>query len=231
MNRRIISLALMAGLAALALTAADTYSLKRVANVGDVLRYRTDVELTVQGRSATISTLQIERVLKSGADGYEIEERATDQRYRSDGQDVRVPGEDRSVAAYDTRGQLLELRETALEPDSYRRANMVRFIAPKDPVAIGDGWTHEFPSDSKRGVVSAQISYKVDAREMIGSYEAVKLSFEFKELEGSRPITNSGTMWVSIRDGSVVRLTSNFANLPLGDPPVPVNGRVSMRRE
>ena len=86
---------------------------------------------------------------------------------------------------------------------------------PDKPVKIGDTWTSTVTADDKKGTVAGTTTYKVDSLEKIGSHDTVKIKVTYKETAGDSPASTDGFVWIDTKDGSMVKATSTWTNVPM----------------
>lgn len=227
---RVITVLTVAALAALSL--AQSVSLKRVAKEGDVAKYKMRAEVDIQGMSATVSLNMNEKILKIADNGdITTESSQTDLKVKLGDQDVDAPQNDApQVTVSKATGEVVELKGDMVDGTAYRMAAMSSFYMPGKDVAVGDSWETKIAKNDKLGIVAATAKYKIEKTEKVGDFDAVQITFEYKETEGNEPASASGKIWISTKDGSMVKLDGEWKNAPFPGAPMPINAKVVIER-
>ena len=218
----------LASLAAAAL-AQQGASLRWAPKEGDEIKYRTVGEMTVSGTQATLTAVNVWKVLRVDPDGGYLVQ-ATPVEGKAVFQGTEVPMKGVTVLTnYGADGALKEIRSEKSDSTGYRMANLTSFHAPTKAVAVGDSWTSEGKADPKTGAVAWKADYKVVGEETIAPWAVVKIEVKARETEGSDAGSVAGSVWV-MRDGIVVRSELAWTNLVVPGAPGPVSGKLTMTR-
>ena len=78
---------------------------------------------------------------------------------------------------------------------------------PAKPIRIGNTWTAKTKTASATGPMDVQATYKFIGIEQVGSRQAAKIGITMKGT-GQANVTGTGTMWLAMADGSLVKTTN-----------------------
>src|SRR5579862_1472365 len=85
---------------------------------------------------------------------------------------------------------------------------------PATALKIGDTWSVDFKKDDK-GSVDAKGTYKVEARETIGSHDTYKIHMTMKESIDTDPASSDTVAWIDVKDGTLVKASGTWTNAPI----------------
>lgn len=224
---KFIGLAAIAALSLTAMAIQDGNILKRVAKVGDVLKYRLKADLEANGQAATFTALITEKVTKV-ADNGDITTESTESegKVKLGDTDMDQPGTGTETLVSSSLGKVLTI--TSEQPDPYRMANLQSMQFPGKALKVGDSWETEVKKDDK-GSIPAKGSYKIEAQEKVGDVDAFRIKGGIKETVGEQPAGIDGTYWISVKDGSLIKMSGTFTNAPT--PVGILTMKVSMTKE
>lgn len=219
-------------LAALAVAAMDgTYSLARIAKVGDEAKYEFEAELDFNGEKISISGKNTDKVTKVDEDGsisYESSQKdvvvkAGDQIIPMDDEATVkiVTGPNRAVKSYDDMGDE--------DASSLRLAMLGTVLKPPMDVKVGDKWNGAMKS-SLADTYPIESNFEAVAVETIGKWETVKVKVTSKETAGETPATCEGFVWVITADGTSAKEELHIKNAPLALSPVPIDMKIKIKR-
>jgi len=220
------------GMALLALTslalAQDVVNLKRAPKVGNTLKFALKAELDIQGTPVVVTASVTDKVTKAEDGKYTVETSQTDLKIN----DMEAPGgggDDTSTSTYNLLGKLLETKSAQEDDGSKRMSVLQSFEVPDKELKVGDTWTINNAAEPKFRNVASKIDYKVEAKEKVGKWETLKVTFTAKEATGETPASATGTYWISIEDKDVVKYESSWTNAPF--PMVgPQSAKVTLTR-
>ncbi|HWA82376.1 MAG TPA: hypothetical protein VG820_03010 [Fimbriimonadaceae bacterium] len=227
----------MAAVTALSLTALaaqDAILLKRIAKAGDIEKYRMKAETHVGDGTVVFTGLITEKVVKVTDDGqYSIESTTTDNAVSYNGKDM--PGAAKGAADVATfvckaTGEVVSVITERSDPNIYRMANLQAIQFPATPIKMGDSWDVTIKKDD-RGSVDAKGTFKLEAKEKVGSYDCYRIRGSIKETTGDLPAAVEETVWVSVNDGTIVKSQGTFANAPFPGSDKPLDAKVEITRE
>jgi hypothetical protein len=204
--------------------AGDDAPLKLTALQNDVHNYTIAGQMSVGGAGdAKISGKMVQKVLKVEDNGNITYQETQNLTIEFGGQEL-PPQESVSVSVIKPDGTLVELRGSETSAMAYRMATISVVKLPDFALANDKTWTYDFPADSKTGVVKTKGDYKVLGSETLHGVDAWKLHMTVTEQEGDAPASTDGTVWLSKKDGSLVKMDGKVTNLPVPNAPGPVSG-------
>lgn len=216
MQLRATALALLS-LSALSLAARqDPVEVKWKPKAGSVYKYKMEVLASgIEGpqgpaelKISSTLTRTIKELLEDG--NVNVEEAQNELSVLFDGQDLT---EMLGASSFTTtmkvapNGETLEKKSDAPEQtDNPRLNNATAFTYPAGPLAIGATWTREVAADASKNIPSASTTFTLSATEDIDSkWKAHKIDIVFKEGEGSNPMSATGTIWIDVVDGELIK--------------------------
>lgn len=221
---------LVAAVAAFAV-AQDAFSLKRSAKVGDTQKYKIEVKADFGGQMIEFSATSVEKVVKVEADGaLHVESSQAEAKVKFGDNEMEVPDQEATTMIYNADGLIREIKGEESDASSYRLAIASLTPTPEKPVKVGDKWTHTYKADSKTGAVAAKAAFEVLATEKWKSFDTLKMKITFEETEGDEKMTAVSTVWLDVKDFTVVRAESELKKAPLPGAPEPVDMTVKLER-
>lgn len=112
-------------------------------------------------------------------------------------------------------GEVVEKKgpDSFLGPEVQARLDrMTAFIFPKDSLKIGQTWTEKIKGESK-SQPDVQKDYKLMGTDTVGKFKCYKISCDAKETGTDQPITMTTITWLSVDDGTMVKVVSDTKNL------------------
>lgn len=228
---RFIGLAAVAAMALTALAVQDAVTLKRAPKVGETIKYHIKAELEIpQMGAAEMNATISEKVTKVSENGeYVIESSMAEGKVSFPGGEMDIPEQGATTTTFNALGAVLSLKDPSGDPNAMRLANLQSITFPTTALKVGDTWSTSTKKDDK-GSVDGKGDYKVEALEKVGEFDTMKISGTFKETGGEAPASSTGTFWVNVKDGTLVKLMGNIKNAPY--PQVgPLDAKVTMTRE
>jgi hypothetical protein len=231
MKKRFVGMGLFVAACAIALAAQDGVMLKYAPKVGDTLKYKMTATMDVGGGTATVAADFTDKVTKADDTSYTVEQTQSNIQVSFNGQDM--PGPDSTdTTTFKQNGEIVDIQTSDQQQQdpaaAWRVAELTNFIYPDKAVKVGDEWTYKVEADSKKGLVAAAASYKVDSTEKIGDHDTMKIKNSYKEDGATDAASSEGFVWVDTKDGSVVKSEQTWTNVPLG--PMAASGKVTMTR-
>lgn len=233
MNRTAHRLMIVLGVALVATAfAQDSATLKRVAKVGDTLRYSFNADADFGGQRINISAVVTDKVIEVNADGsYAAESVQSDTVLRFGDQEMPMNQESKQVVRYAANGVLLELKGDQVDPGTYRLAAMNTFVAPAAAVKVGDKWTWDAKADAKTGTVAAKAEYEVLAFETVNGVATAKIGWTYTENEGNERASMKATAWIEVANGALYKLDADIKGAPITGAPGPVDMTLKLERK
>jgi len=217
-----------------ALSLAQGTALVRKPTQGETLTYALEMNMILFGESATYTSTVTEKVIQIEANGnYAVEKSQSDYKVELFGEEAQVNDSDlaKPVYTYTPTGEVVAIKSELLNADVYRMAQMEAIHLPNKEVKKDDTWSYDVAADKERGTVKAKADYKVTGEEKIGEHEVWTVSVNYAEAEGTAPITASGTVWLSKKDSTVVKLELSWNNAPIPGSQSPVGGSTKLERK
>lgn len=196
----------------------DAVTLKRVAKEGESVKYKLAVDTEFGGIKIKLTANVVEKVVKAGEDGTVT--------VTSEQQDIMLDMGSGAQPAASEAGQVVttvfrpdgtvaDLKGDSVSPEAFRLSNLQAILWPKEAVQAGSKWNGEIKEDKEKGSVGVTIAYEISAREKIGSHDCFKVAFDSKETQGAAPAATKGTLWVDVATGLMVKLESDWTNMPI----------------
>jgi hypothetical protein len=220
----LIGLMMFLALVSVAATAQEKTLLQYKAQVGQVVRYRSEGKLAIEamGQKMNQEQKQTEKVTftavsPTGEITMEKEEESSE--VTIEGQ--AVPSDDnktKETIVIRPNGELVSYKSTA-EPEQAKIAARLyaasSVIFSDKPVGVGDKWTHETKANDEIGVRAGKAEYEVLGFEKYNGVDAVKIKMIYQEAEGSPAMNARGTFWVEKSSGDTLKTESEVENLIL----------------
>lgn len=225
-TKRSMSALLGVAILAVAAFAQDGFNLKRVPKLGDVFKYNLSVTLDVQGQEFNVTATVQEKIIKVEDGKYTIE--SSQSEMKLNGQDAPME-QTPSTSTYSSLGRLLDSKSDQGGEDADRMSSLQSFEVPDRALKVGDTWEVVLKAKEAKNPIGLKGTYKVEAQEKVGKWDALKVSFTIEETEGSTPAKATGFAWFSTSDQSMVKYEGQWANAPFPSLP-PVNAKVTLLR-
>jgi hypothetical protein len=233
MNNRIKTLGLLA-VAALSVVALaqDAIQLKRTVKAGEVTKYMIKADFNFGGTDASFSSVAIETVKKVDENGnFTIESKSSDAKVVVGGQENALPDNSSVTTTFKPTGEVLDVKADGANGPSGRIAAMQATYFPTKPIKVGDSWDVDVKPDTKLGSVGLKGTFKLEAAEKVGDFDTYRIKESVKEASGTTPWTNEGTVWISVKDGSLVKEVGNWKNAPLNPQGDPLDAKFTVLRD
>jgi hypothetical protein len=200
------------GLAAIAALSLTTWAMmegvlvKHLVKKGDTMKYKMSSEMDA-GTMTAVVTDTVTSVTDAG--DYIVESKMTEAKFGD--MDIQQYIEGFDTTTYSSSGEVLK---AAGAGNTNREAHIKSLPLPTTPLNVGDTWTHDFKKDDAGGV-NAKGTYKVEAREMVGTHDTFRIHISMKEAIDQDPASVDEQAWIDIKDGSLVKSTGTLTNLPI----------------
>lgn len=216
------------GIATLAL-AVQGVSLKWAPKENDQLKYKTVGDLTVGDTKATITAVNVHKVVRVDADGsYLVQATPVEGSATFGGTEYPMKGVT-TLTTYNADGSIKEIRGDQANASGYRMANLTNFRASGKPVSTGDAWSVEGKADATTGAAAYKADFKVVGDEMVGTYDAVKVSVNARETAGEDAGKVTGFFWIG-KDGVLAKSELQWSNITVPGAPKLTSGTLTMTR-
>lgn len=209
----------------------QSYTLKFNGKEGDVMKYKLVIELDFGGQAVVATGSSTNKITKIEADGTRsIESTSGDLNVKFGEQEMTMPGLPPVTTVHKANGELVEVKGDGADADAYRRARLQSFVNPDKAVKVGDKWSFEQKSSKFNGVGAGKTEVEVLAVEKVGDHETLKLKITFKENGSDSALEATGTLWISTKDGELVKSVMNVKNYPVAGAPMPIEGKITVER-
>ncbi len=237
MMKRAFFSAVAATFALVSIASAQSYDLKWKPEVGQVMKHKlTTVMKMDMGAGLSefvISFVSTSKTVKIENGEVFQEGSMADFSMMMDGQDMS------SFGAPPTDGKssvTLKLDGTITKVDSdspqagqgLRLQRMTSFIFPSEAVAVGGDWTKEHKAIKEEDAPIAKSKYTLEGLEKKEGIDCYKVKFVFSEMEGDVPFGAMGTVWLNVKDRSLVASEGEYQNVKFVDMMPPTNATYKM---
>jgi len=214
------------------LAAAQDVNLGWKPKLGDTQTFTLRMEFTLFGDVAVYTAKVHEKVIEATADKVVVDTTQSDYKVMLFGDEGTVSDKDlpKAQTVFALNGDVLEVRGDLVNDATYRMANLTAVRRPDKNVKVGDTWEREIKSDTKTGVLAAKATYKAEGEEKLNSVDALIVSFEYGETEGSDPAKSVGKLWFAKNDGRLLKSEATWSSAPVPGAPSPLNGTVVLER-
>jgi hypothetical protein len=229
MNRttRLIGTILLATTCAMAFASHDAVTLKFARKEGDTAKYKMTGEMNLMGVTASLTADVQDKVTKVSADSYTVESTQGNMQAVVNGSPMAQP-DSTDTTTFKSNGELIDYTSDHASAEAWRIAELTSFILPDKAVNVGATWTSAVVADDKKGTVAATCNYTLEALEKVGKHDTAKVKISYKETTGTDPASSEGYCWIDVTDGSMIKTTATWTNVPIGG--AMANGTISMER-
>lgn len=214
------------------IVAAQTVTLKRTPKVDETLKFKLRMEFGIFGDTAVYTSKLTEKITEVKPDGsYTVATTQSEYKVELFGDEGVVRDEDmpKQSITYTPDGDVVTVQGDLVNDSVYRIANLMAVRLPKEPVKKGDKWERTVAKNVDTGVFDAKATYTYTADEKVGDIDTVLAEFEYSEVAGD-PARSQGKVWLDKRDGTVVKLETNWSSAPIPGAPTPLTGSVILER-
>ena len=214
--------------AVMAMSGQDAFKLLRVAKEGDTTKYKISASMQIQGSDVQYSASVAEKVTKVDEKGnYTVESTVSDGKIKFGDQEMPTGDAGSTTVSKTTpTGELIEVTGEGVDDPALRRSQLTQVVVPADEVKPGFKWSHESKAEKMNGNTAGKANYEIIGTEKVGSEDAIAIKFDFTETSGADPASSEGKVWISPKDGSMIKLEAQLKKAPI--PEVP-GGQVDMK--
>jgi hypothetical protein len=214
MKRRALTIALsLLAMTAIAASAGQQVTLKRIPKVGEKVAYKMKVALAFQGMNIDVSFDVANEVTKVNPDGsYLLVETNTNHLVTMDGQILEEGGEEeKATYTYAPDGSITKIESDNLMGGEQQMANLTAVIWPKEAVGTGSKWKSKIAANKDADMPEITIDYEIVAREKVAGKDCLKIKFDAKGGKSS----NVGHTWVEVGTGLTVKSEGQMKAVPI----------------
>ena len=215
--------------AAFAVVADGTFKIN--AKKDDVYKYKVTGSFAVMGQDVKVTFNNTEKIKEVTEKGYITENKQENMKIDLGGQEMDGP-DGTSSTEYASDGMVTKVDDpTGEDPaGAYRFAVASVILRPGKEVKVGESWTKELPANKEKGLPKAKATYKYVKDEEVLGFKTALVEFEYTELEGDLPAGNKGKVWLDPVTGFMVKMDSEWKNMPIGGAPEPISGKAVIER-
>ncbi len=207
---------------------------------GDTQKYRLNVSMTGDPAVLGFGKLELsitttEKIKEVKEDGKVVQESTQSEfSVKVDGQDLGGGGEMPAVSVTtifypDGRIFAIEGDPTAGPPPRVAESMVFLYPGPEKEFRVGESWTHKRGGDAQRGTRASETTYTYLGQEKVDRWDAYKVAFKFRETEGENAMEVTGTVWLGVENGYVVKGEYELTNVEFapGMPPTKASVKVT----
>jgi hypothetical protein len=205
----------------------EKVTLSMKGDVGSTTKFKTTskMEISAEGEKIlfeSVENLEIKLAKKEG-DRLVFESKVVSSEVSINGEKMEDEEEEESPGAeYSVKpnGELASFKDKDPEADKESTSLSLRIsqasaqIYSAQPVGVGDAWSFTFPVNKDWGTFAGTANFKLVGIETVGGIRVAKIEYTYLETGAPRNIKSSGTNWVEIASGQVVKYEGKYENVP-----------------
>lgn len=117
------------------------------------------------------------------------------------------------LSTFDWDGRLLAVKTAIPDLAQPRMAEAMAILYPGKTMKAGEKWTYARPGDQAAGTVACETIYRYERVELSHRWQCHRVGIEFREKEGAKPMSCTGTVWLSVEKGEWVRAIFDLKNV------------------
>lgn len=203
------TLVLVAGVAAaVALANFQGVNIAWKPKTGDTTKYRLTTKASIQGTDMSFAALLTMKVKDVKEDKIVVEETQSEISVKFGDQDFSsmMPASITSTTTMKPDGTVLERKsEMPEEAGGERLSAALEYRYPAKAIEKGGTWGFKAEADSAKKLPAREATYTYVGDEEVGAFKTYKITYSYKETEGSTPMTVTGTLWMNQANGDVIK--------------------------
>lgn len=210
------SIVLIAGaVAAIAAAGLQGANLTWKPKVGTVNKYKITTRAQIMGQEMNFAATLTSKVLEVTGEKVVVEETQSEISLKVGDQDFSsmVPASMKSTNTMKLDGTIIDRKSEMEGGDNPRMEAAMEARLPNKVVEKGGTWSFERAANAEKKVPASKTTYTYVDDEKVGKFDTWKITFVFKETEGSAPMEVTGTMWVDQATGDPVKATYKMKNV------------------
>ena len=217
--------------AAFSQVSAQTYDLSPRFKAGDKNVYDLTFDIEGVGQEMVYKAKIRNEIIVVEKDGeYKVISYQTDHRVIVDGvQETSGAQELNAVTTYDKYGTPTAIGGDLATGESFRVANLTPFIAPKQPIKVGEAWNSPIEEDAAKGTRKVVHTYRLLKIVKLKGHEVAEIQLSVKETASDHPASAFGKVWIDVKTGNMIKYQVEVKNMPFGDQYI--NGKVLIELE
>lgn len=128
------------------------------------------------------------------------------------------------MVTYDKWGRVVNVASQSDNSMPPRVAHLVTFVYPENPVDIGDSWEKVTQANDSNKLPKTTFKGTVEAFEEYKGIKVAKVKYSIAEEFHTAPATLTGTAWINIENGRMVKAEADIKNFP--GAPMPVDAKM-----
>ncbi len=210
------SLVLVAGVAAaVALANLQGVNIAWKPKEGDTSKYRLTTKASIQGTEMNFAATLTMKVKEVKEDKITVEETQSEISVKFGDQDFSsmMPASIAQTTIMKADGTVIERKSEMEEAGSERMSAALEYRYPTKPIEKGGTWGFKAEADSAKKLPAREATYTYVGDEEVGKFKTFKITYSYKETEGSAPMTVTGTLWMSQANGDVIKGVYEMKNV------------------
>lgn len=210
------SFILAAGVAAaIAVASVQGVSIAWKPKAGDTTKYKLTTKANIQGQEMFFSAVLTSKVLEVTSDKIVVEEKQSELNVKFGDQDFSsmMPASITSTTTLKPNGEVIERKSEMEDGGSERMEAALAHQYPEKAVEKGGSWTIKRAANADKKLPASEATYTYVEDEKVGAFDTWKITYVFKETEGSSPMTVNGTLWLNRANGEPVKAVYQMQNV------------------
>lgn len=166
------------------------------------------------------------------ADSVTVEEKQSDVKVLFGDQDVssQVPTVT-TTEVMKLTGELIERKSDGpADAETPRVDQAFNFTYPTQPLKVNETWSKQYEADSKKNTFAASVTYTYTGTEKVGDWDCYKINSDYKETGAETNVTATGTQWLEIGTGELIKATYVLKNAPFAPAVPPMDVTATLTR-
>ena len=195
---------------------APLYSLRWMPTLHEKARFQTTVDLKRAGVVTTVESTHDHTVVRTDKNGnYTLRTTTTSTLIRSEGQEVRDDRGSTVEIVFSPTGSPVRFLTAVGGDMALRVANMNRFVAPDQPIKVGDSYVLK-RLGGETGAGSTETTYTLARVALEALREVAYVSVVYRELEGTKRALATGEWRLDAETASVQSLDLKISGFTTG---------------
>lgn len=210
------SIVLIAGaVAAIAAAGLQGANITWKPKAGDVTKYKITTKAQIMGQEMNFGATLTSKVLEVTSEKVVVEETQSEINLKVGDQDMSsmMPPSITSTNTMKPDGTIIERKSEMEGGDNARMEAAMEARLPNKVIEKGGTWTIERKANAEKKLPASTSTYTYVDDEKVGKYDTWKVTFVFKETEGSAPMEVTGTLWINQGNGEPVKAVYKMKNV------------------
>lgn len=183
--------------------------------VGDTTKYKLTTKANIQGSEMNFAAVLTSKVLEVTGDKIVVEEKQSEINVRFGDQDFSsmMPASITSTTTMKPDGTVIERKSEMEDGGSARMEAALEHRFPSKAIEKGGTWSFKRPANADKKLPASETTYTYIDDEKVGKFDTWKISYVYKETEGSAPMEVTGTIWLQQANGDPVKAVYKMKNV------------------